>query len=179
MQGGSDSGAYVPAEDTFLLEDGIRGEAGYAALDIGSGSGYIARTLARSFRMVVGTDINHTALKDQAYHTPNMICCMGADALCCMFDLIVCNMPYLATDHIVDAATDGGPGGIPVPLGIIKSAIPRMGPGSRFLFVTSSLSDHAGLLEAVRAQGLSAEIISRKKLFFEELFLVRAQRLAP
>ena len=32
----------------------------------------------------------------------NLICCSGSDALKVKFDLIVCNLPYLATDEILD-----------------------------------------------------------------------------
>ena len=167
---------YAPAEDTFFLDDHIKNERGTAALDVGSGSGYLTRVLAGSFSLAVGTDINYMAIRGQTYRTQNVICCNGADALNIQFDLVICNMPYLATDEILDVATDGGKGGLQVPIRIIESVIPRIKKGGKFLFVTSSLSDHTGLVDAVKSRGLDARIVSRKKLFFEELILIEARK---
>ena len=64
--------------------------------------------LEKSFSLVIGTDINYSVLKNQTYKTQNLICCNGSDALKIKFDFIVCNLPYLATDEILDIATDGG-----------------------------------------------------------------------
>lgn len=172
----SNNEQYDPAEDTFFLDDHIKNEKGYAALDIGSGSGYLTKALQKSFSLVVGTDINYPVLKKQTYKTQNIICCSGADALNYQFDLVICNLPYLATDEILDIATDGGPEGLEIPLKIIKSAIPCVKKGGKFLFVTSSLSNYDGLIDMVKSQGLEAKIISKKKLFFEELILVEARK---
>lgn len=167
---------YPPSEDTFFLADHIEGETGGSALDIGSGSGYLTRILSRNFGLVVGTDVNHAALEGQTYRTDNLVCCDASDALRAEFDLVVCNMPYLATDGILDAATDGGRGGLEVPGRILESARDRIRPGGRMLFVTSSLSDYGGLVARAESLGLEARIVSRKKLFFEELILVEARR---
>lgn len=168
---------YSPAEDTFFLDDHIGDVTGLTALDIGSGSGYLTKSLERSFSLVVGTDVQYAVLRDQhAYKTENRICCSGADALSCQFDLIICNLPYLATDEILDVSTDGGHDGLEVPMRIIKSAAPRMKKGGKFLFVTSSLSDYISLINAAKSCGLDARITARKKLFFEELILVEATR---
>lgn len=169
---------YEPAEDTFLLEDHVRGRSGRRALDIGSGSGYIARSLEGSFETVVGTDISHAVLRDQTYRGPNRVCCDGADALSGLFDLVVCNLPYLATDGIDDVATDGGPRGTLVPLRIIRSAARRVAPGGALLFVTSSLSGYGELIAEAGRLGLAAGVLARKRLFFEELVVVEARRPA-
>ena len=65
-----------------------------------------------------------------------------------------------------------GPGGILVPSKIIRSAVPHLAAGGRFYFVTSSLSDYEALIQEARRCGTSAKIVSRKKIFFEELLLV-------
>ena len=165
---------YRPAEDTFFLEDNIKNEKGYSALDIGSGSGYLTQVLSKSFSFVVGTDVNFNVLKTQSYKTQNLVCCDGADALTKKFDLIVCNMPYLASAQILDVATDGGPEGIVIPLKIITSAKKCLKPGGKFLFLTSSLSNYPKLIEKTKQQGFKVQILTKKKLFFEELILVQA-----
>lgn len=157
------------------MADNIENEKGNFALDIGSGSGYLTKLLSENFSLVVGTDINYEVLKHQTYKTKNLICCHGSDALKIKFDLIVCNLPYLATDDILDIATDGGPEGLEIPLKIIKSAIPCLNTSGKFLFVTSSLSNYQVLINSIKKEGLSAKVIAKKKLFFEELIIIEAK----
>lgn len=167
---------YRPAEDTYFLEDHISNEKGESALDIGSGSGYLTKSLSKSFSFVVGTDVNFNALKNQSKKPENLVCCNGADALKSKFDLIICNMPYLATEEIMDITTDGGPEGVEIPMKIIKSAKNCLKLGGKFLFVSSSLSNFQKLLEFTRKEGLDVEIKAKKKLFFEELILFEAKK---
>jgi len=158
------------------MADNIENEKGDFALDIGSGSGYLTKLLSENFSFVVGTDINYKVLKHQTYKTKNLICCHGSDALKIKFDLIVCNLPYLATDEILDIATDGGTEGLEIPLKIIKSAIPCLNKSGKFLFVTSSLSNYQTLIDATKKEGLTAKVIAKKKLFFEELIIIEAKK---
>ena len=166
---------YPPSEDTFFMVDNIENEKGNFALDVGSGSGYLTKLLSENFSFVVGTDINFDVLKDQTYKTENIVCCNGSDALRVKFDFIVCNLPYLATDEILDIATDGGKDGFEIPKKILDSVIGNMAENGRFVFVTSSLSDYQKLIEYAQKLGLKTRIIAKKKLFFEELILVEAQ----
>ncbi|MFB5597489.1 MAG: HemK2/MTQ2 family protein methyltransferase [Nitrosopumilaceae archaeon] len=168
---------YNPSEDTFFLEDCIKNQKGYLALDIGSGSGYLTKILAKSFSFVIGTDINLDVLKNQTYKTQNLVCCNSADALVAQFDLIICNLPYLATNEILDIATDGGKEGLEIPLPMIKSALYRIKSGGKFLFVTSSLSNYSKLIDFCKQEGLETKIIAKKKLFFEELIVIEAKKL--
>ncbi len=156
------------------MADNIENEKGDFALDIGSGSGYLTKLLSENFSFVVGTDINYKVLKNQTYKTKNLICCNASDALKIKFDLIVCNLPYLATDEILDIATDGGLEGLEIPIPIIKSAIQCLNATGKFLFVTSSLSNYQALINATKTEGLTTKVIAKKKLFFEELILIEA-----
>ena len=165
---------YPPSEDTFFIVDNIENEKGDFALDIGSGSGYLTKLLSENFSFVVGTDINCEVLKHQTYKTKNLICCNGSDALKIKFDLIVCNLPYLATDEILDIATDGGNEGFEIPKMIIDSAYNNIKKRGKFIFVTSSLSNYQKLIDYTSKLGLKTRIMAKKKLFFEELILVEA-----
>lgn len=169
------SSEYTPAEDTFFVAENIQDERGDAALDIGSGSGYLTKLLQENFRLVVGTDVNFEVLRGQTYKTDSLVCCNGSDALWPGFDLVVCNMPYLATDGILDISTDGGAGGFEVPRRILDSACSNIKNTGRFVFVTSSLSDHERLMGHAQGLGLECRIVARKKLFFEELLLVESR----
>ncbi|GBH34261.1 methyltransferase [Nitrosopumilus zosterae] len=165
---------YPPSEDTFFIVKNIENEKGNFALDVGSGSGYLTKLLSENFTFVVGTDINFNVLKDQTYKTKNIVCCSGSDALKIKFDFIVCNLPYLATDEILDVATDGGTDGFEIPKKIFDSVINNIAENGKFVFVTSSLSDYQKLIHYAQKLGLQTRIVAKKKLFFEELILVEA-----
>jgi len=167
---------YPPSEDTFFIANNIENEKGNCALDVGSGSGYLTKLLTENFKFVVGTDINFKVLKNQTYRTPNLICCNGSDALKTQFDFVVCNLPYLATEEILDIATDGGAEGFEIPKKIFDSVVPLIRDNGRFVFVTSSLSNYDKLINYAQKLGLRTEIIAKKKLFFEELILVKAEK---
>ena len=165
---------YEPAEDTFFMAEFIEKEKGKSALDVGSGSGYLTKLLSQSFSFVVGTDINFPVLKNQTYKTNNIICCNGSDAINYKFDLIICNLPYLATDKILDIATDGGEEGFEIPKKIFDSVYDKIKQKGKFIFVTSSLSNYQKLIDYAQKLGLKSQIIAKKKLFFEELILVES-----
>ena len=169
----AESNTYQPAEDTFFLADHIEDEKGKTALDIGTGTGFLAKILSGSFDLVIGTDLNINSLRQQAAPIRNRICCNAADVFSKKFDLIICNLPYLATDEIIDIATDGGTEGFEIPAQIIKSALPCLNKSGKFIFVTSSLSNYQKLIDMVNSEGFRARILARKKLFFEELILVQ------
>lgn len=177
MQNKLSNDTYQPAEDTYFLEDHIKDEKGGSALDIGSGSGYLTKSLCKSFSFVVGTDVNFDALKNQLNRPENLVCCNGADAFQNKFDLIICNMPYLASEEILDIATDGGEEGIVIPMKIIKSAKNCIKEGGKFLFVSSSLSNYEKLAELTKQEGFKVKIKATKKLFFEKLILIEATLL--
>lgn len=165
---------YPPSEDTFFIVDNIENEKGNFALDVGSGSGYLTKLLSKNFSFVVGTDINYGVLRQQTYKTENIVCCNGSDALKIKFDFIVCNLPYLATDEILDVATDGGAEGFEIPKKIFDSLINNLEKNGKFVFITSSLSNYQKLIDYAQKLGLKTRIMAKKKLFFEELILVEA-----
>jgi len=167
---------YPPSEDTFFIVDNIENEKGNFALDVGSGSGYLTKLLSENFSFVVGTDINFDVLTKQTYKTENIICCNGSDALKIEFNFIVCNLPYLATDKIIDIATDGGTEGFEIPKKIFDSVICNLAEDGKFVFITSSLSNYQKLIDYAQKLGLKTRIIAKKKLFFEELILVETTR---
>ena len=167
---------YPPSEDTFFIADNIENEQGNFALDVGSGSGYLTKLLSKKFSLVVGTDINYEVLKHQTYKTKNILCCNGSDALHIKFDFIVCNLPYLATDQILDVATDGGAEGFEIPKKIFDSVYGNLNENGKFVFVTSSLSNYQKLIDYAKQLGLKTRILAKKKLFFEELILVESKK---
>lgn len=168
---------YEPAEDTFLLCDYAQSLYGGTALDIGSGSGYVTRLLEQNFEFVACTDISHGVLRSQTYPARNRVCCNAADALHCKFDVIVSNPPYLDTETIQFPETDGGPGGVTVPAMFVRSAAPLLASGGEMGMVVSSLSRYGDLVGLAGSLGLKAEIALRRRLFCEELYVLRLTHL--
>lgn len=83
-------------------------------------------------------------------------------------------MPYLPSEEILDRTTDGGEEGIEVPFEIIRTVLDRLDKNGRFLFLTSSLANFQKLLNQTKKLGFEIKIIAKKKLFFEELILIKA-----
>jgi len=104
----------------------------------------------------------------------NSVCTRGADSFRKIFDLVVCNLPYLPSEKISDKTIDGGKEGVEIPLQIIKSVKNCIKSGGKLLFLTSSLANYKKLLEKTKKLGFDVRIISKKKLFFEELILIEA-----
>lgn len=171
------SETYVPAEDTFFLAEYVEGEKGHSALEIGTGSGYLAKILEKNFKFVVATDIDFHSLVNQKTNS-NIICCDAADALNARFDLVVCNLPYLPSENISDRTTDGGVEGLEVPLKIAESASRCVAPAGKMLFLTSSLANYQKMMEKIQSLGFSVSVAAKKKLFFEELIIVKAESLS-
>jgi len=53
----------------------------------------------------------------------------------------------------------------------------RIKPSGKFLYVTSSLSNFKKLISHTELDGFNVSILAKKKLFFEELILVKAVKL--
>ena len=165
---------YSPSEDTIFFANYIEHEKGNNALDIGTGSGYLAKILLPNFDHVVATDISYDSIKIAHTIIEDCICCNAADALCIDFDLVICNMPYLPSDKIADATVDGLHEGLEVPLRIIKAAKNVLKKNGKMIFLTSSLANYEKLLKLTESLGFQVKIVATKKMFFEELILVEA-----
>jgi release factor glutamine methyltransferase len=80
----------------------------------------------------------------------------------------------LPSDGITDRTVDGGVEGLEIPIQIIKSAKYRLKPGGKMLYLTSSLANYTKLMRETELLGFDVRILSKKKLFFEELIIVEA-----
>ncbi len=171
---------YKPSEDTFLLADTLSDAKGENALEIGTGSGYIADILARNFKRVVATDIDVKALLYAKSNCKNSnenilyICCDAADAIVNIkFDLIAINPPYIPSYSIDDRSIDGGKGGIEVAMGMLKSAIRLIANDGAIYMVISSLADYNKLISFIKDLGFDVLIITKRAYWFEELLVIK------
>jgi release factor glutamine methyltransferase len=178
-------GSYEPAEDTFLLADAIRRYSGKMALEIGMGSGYITAELCKRNPFVVGTEISKIALKEAQINLKSLnldnfelILCDGASAFREGYlDLIVFNPPYIASSKIVDRTVDGEKGGIEVIKRFIQQSSRVISKSGSIVFVLSTLSNYSKIIKMLKKMNFKVRKIGERKLFFEEIFVVEAQRV--
>lgn len=168
---------YRPSDDTFLLAECVQKFEGESALEIAVGSGYISNVLKENFRLVIATDIDLDAIRAARNKANLLICCDSASAITnIVFDLVVINPPYLPSQQINDITVDGGRDGVEVSLKMLGDAVRLLKNGGAILLVTSSLANYTSLLTHMQKLGFKADIIGRKKLDFEELFVIQARR---
>jgi release factor glutamine methyltransferase len=166
---------YLPSEDSILLSLSVSSYAGESALEIGSGSGIILKVLHKTFKLVVGTDVDRVSLKHCKNNLPKdifLVCCDAASPFHYKFDLIVSNPPYLPMENNEkkDPAIHGD--GIETTLNFIKSATSVLAEKGKMLIVVSSLSNNAKIDELIARMKLKRKDISEKKLFFETLTII-------
>jgi len=171
---------YEPGDDTYLILDHITiGDQGYA-LDVGTGSGIIAIWLAKRGYNVVATDISEKALKCAKLNAKmnnvqlDLVKCDLAAAIRGEFDIITFNPPYLPfKDNIPEDIWWFG--GRSVIERFLKRDLPRvLSPKGRAYLVYSSLTDLKNI-EEILPQKFKAITIAKKRIMFEELYLVEVQ----
>ncbi len=176
---------YTPAEDTFLLANEAQRYTANSALEMGVGSGYLTAELAKQAEHVIGTDINPEAIKQTRERLEieglerkvELVCCSAANAFSdCSFDLVVFNPPYLPSFAKEDIAIEGGMGGIEVALQMLEQGSRTLRTGGTMLFAISSQSNYGRLLSFLPAEKFNSKIIAKRKLFFEEILVVRTIR---
>lgn len=164
---------YAPSDDSVLLAECVKQYRGKRALEIGVGSGIVAKALEANFEMVAGSDIDFDALQYCKKQTGAMLaCCDAASAFSGKFDLVVSNPPYLPDDKVRDSTVHGGPAGVETTIKFIKSALPLLEKGGKVLVVVSSLADASTLDKFVAKEKMQKKVIKEKRLFYETLSVI-------
>mgnify|MGYP000361169568 CR=1 FL=1 len=168
---------YPPSEDTFLVENVLRGlkPAGLVA-DIGCSTGYLTRVLAETSSEVVATDINPEALEWARENlTPllnrvHLVNARGLPVRENTLEAVISNPPYLPSDdNFYDPSLHGGPSGVEAGVEVLRQASQAVKHGGTVVVTASTLSDTNRLLEEAEALGLRLEGVSGLKVFFEEI----------
>jgi release factor glutamine methyltransferase len=154
---------YDPDEDSLLMVDTLRKMKlrGERALDMGTGSGVIAKELARTFTKVVACDIDPAVKKVKFPENVEAVVSDLFEKVEGRFDLIIFNPPYLPCPCGEDRELCCGDGRLIEKF--VREAKPRLNPSGLILLLLSSLSP-------VRPDG---EVVSRHKTGFEELFVLK------
>lgn len=175
---------YEPSDDTFLLRDALLAEpvAGQRALEVGPGSGVVAKALMDAGARVVAVDVNPDACRaTRALGVPVLRGDL-ATALRGPFDLVAFNAPYLPSEPEervegwLDHAFHGGEGGVEVSERLVKDLPRVLAPGGKAFLVVSSRADLDRLARTVAAAGLRHEKVASARFFFEEVAVWRLER---
>jgi len=182
---------YEPAEDTFLIAENLNVNSDDVVLDLGTGCGILAVLSAFKAERVIATDINPYAvrcakLNGKVNKVSDRIDVVQGDLFRPIkrdkiFDLILFNAPYLPTEKDeqadwIDYAWAGGKNGRTIIDRFISSAPRYLKPKGRILLVQSTLSNIDETLEKLERHGLKANIIGEKKVPFETITLIKAEK---
>jgi len=174
---------YQPEADTYLLLDAAQNEIRPTdrVLEIGTGTGYIGSRLT-GYASLVATDINPHACLAAKEKGLTVVRTDMFDGICGCFDLVIFNPPYLPTqddERISDwleYALDGGPAGRSTITRFIQGVSRVLAPGGRVLLLISSLTGAGEVAELFREQSFDTDIVARRKIFDEWLFVMNAWR---
>jgi methylase of polypeptide subunit release factors len=188
---------YEPEEDSFLLSDSLvdafqSGLVANSVIEFGVGSGYISSLIFSLWnpRIFFGTDINWYAIEatmlslgrvEGAQSKGSIVLCDRDSCLAdnVMFDLAISNPPYLLVD---DVASDEC-GKLLVKswscsqncLVDFCSSLCRR--GKVVFMVLSSLSPLDDIFRCMKRFNCNTSVVKKKRFFFEELFVVKGEKL--
>ncbi|MFE0749835.1 HemK2/MTQ2 family protein methyltransferase [Gordonia sp. NPDC058843] len=187
----SDLDVYLPQQDTQLLIDTLRarGVSGARVLDLCTGSGAIAIAAARAGAAEV-TAVDASA--DAVAYARRAAADAGVRIEVAhgdlrrhrgRYDVVTCNPPYVPTppeseaelhpagpSHAWDAGLDGR-----AVLDPLCAHVPDLViPGGIFLLVHSEFADEDASLRALRAGGLTAEVVAERVIPFGPVLTARA-----
>lgn len=175
---------YPVREDTLLLLEAALMEvrASDRVLDLGTGSGYIARHLAGKAALIIATDVNPHACR---LATSVGVGVAKADLTAGLrghFDLVLFNPPYLPTkpgermDDWLEKALDGGESGRNVIERLIPDLPRVLAPGGRLLLVISELTGPGEVLSMLHDAGFQVTVVRETRTEGERLLVLRARR---
>jgi release factor glutamine methyltransferase len=188
---------YLPSDDTDLMievleKEVIRKNKQFSsAIEIGSGNGFLSIDIYDNVKELISTDINPIAidyllnvkeqynLEKQKIVYSNLFDSIGEQK----FDLIIFNPPYVPSEEILDEdddeingydlAVNGGEHGKEIIDEFVKQLPEHLDKVGVCYLLVSSLNSPLDIIENLKLQNLFAEIIDSKKLFFEELFVLK------
>ena len=172
---------YEPGSDSNLIVDqvALNVKNGMKALDMGTGSGVIVEALLKETGDVTGSDVNPYAVDycSKKYPKARFIQSNLFENVKGKFDVITFNPPYLPEDKREDLETalmtTGAPEGHELLLKFMKQARKHLTPKGFIITLFSTLTKPDVVFKKTQEMGYEHEVLSTKKLFFEELYCVR------
>jgi len=167
---------YDPEEDSYLIEKHIKNYPSNSCLDVGTGSGILAKEASRYCKKVLAVDLDKEAIKhckstikkkNITFKVSNLFSNIKEK-----FDLILFNPPYLPNDPLVkDKALDGGKKGYEIIEKFLKQAKSHLKENGKILLIFSSLTNKEKVNELIKKNNFKFKLLEKEKHFFEEIYL--------
>ncbi len=174
---------YEPQEDSYLLLEYVKRLAHGKVLDMGTGSGILAREAVYSNEVeeVVAVDIDEEAVRELKKDDIKKLRAFQSDLFANIterFDTIVFNPPYLPIDEMDrDAALDGGVKGYEVIEMFLKEAKKHLKKNGFILMLFSNRTGKREIDRIIRGKGYKFKLIGEKSLdFFEQLYVYKIEK---
>ncbi len=177
---------YPPAEDTFLLLDSIDTWPEDYAVEVGTGTGYVALHLCQSVDRVIAIDSQYAAVRNTMSNARNnslehKVSVIQSDLLTAIdprekFSIIAFNPPYLPKEDSgtsLDHALIGGEIGIETTERFIRNAVEYLQPEGRIYIVVSSLENIEKIKQTMSFCSLVTDVVGETPLFYEKLQILR------
>ena len=175
-------GIYLPREDSYLIQKHVKAHVKGKVLDMGTGSGILAKTALEHTEDVIACDVDKTAVKFATEQGVNVIHSDLFSNLAIKtdkdrFSLIMFNPPYLPNEPgAKDVALDGGKNGYETIGRFLDSANPFLHENGKILLLFSSLTKKQKIDEYIERNCFSSKLIDREKLAFEELYVYSIEK---
>jgi len=185
-QRGLETEVYQPAEDSALLADAAVEFARGRTLDVGTGSGWVAVTVAEEgdAEHVVASDLNPHACqsareRDVEAVRADLLDPFAADS----FETVLFNPPYLPTDpenewdDWMEQALSGGETGRELIEPFLSDLDRVLSTGGQALLLVSSLTGYDEVTDLIRLAGFTFEEVRQESYPFETLSVLRLTQL--
>ena len=176
-------GVYEPREDSYLLAEAVKIVPYAVCLDLGCGTGIQGiNMLLQGAKKCVFSDINHIALdnaKENVRETgfeekAEFVESSLFEKISGKFDCIAFNAPYVVSEKIEHADTDGGEHGRKILDAFLKQFPKHLNKTGHCFFLQSSLNGIGETEEMLNSNDFEYKIVARQKLFFEEILVFKA-----
>lgn len=172
---------YEPAEDSQLLADTVveHVEDGDLLLDVGTGSGYVARRAGKAGARVVGSDLNpHACEHARDVGLPAVRADLTTPFRDGTLDVVTFNPPYLPEPEgggwgdWMETAITGGEDGRAVVEPFLDDVGRVLAPGGRVYLLVSTMTGPDEVREYAAARGLDAAEVASESFRFERLLVL-------
>nr|WP_193570106.1 HemK2/MTQ2 family protein methyltransferase [Halorussus sp. JP-T4] len=179
---------YQPAEDSRLLAEtaveDLRDDTPGLALEVGTGSGYVAERVAdETGARVVGSDVNpHACAQARERDVEAVRADLVAPFRSGAFDAVLFNAPYLPTDpdaerdDWMEVALSGGEDGRAVVEPFLETVGRVLAPDGAVYLLVSSLTGVAEVVAMAETEGFSAVALRDESFPFETLTVLKLVR---
>lgn len=167
---------YEPREDSWLLERVVRERARGRVIDVGCGTGILARAAGDALAVDIDPQaVEHARSTGVDAHVSDLFSEVSGT-----FDTIISNTPYLPSDpRAPDVALDGGTKGYEWILRFLEQAKKHLARDGHILFLISTQTNPSVIEQWLTKNCFVYDICARERVFFEELLVYDARFALP